>query len=404
MKKGFAILMTCCLLLLCACGCAEAPQATEGIVIPEITVSTNFQVPDNEAMEFTRNMRTGWNLGNTFDAEGYLGWFRGGEEKMETAWVNVMTTPELIKAVHDAGFNTLRLPVSWHDHVDKNDVISPVWLHRVHEVADYALDLGMYVIVNIHHDNSEKFLYPDEAHYERSAEYLSAIWTQVAQEFKDEDEHLILESMNEIRLVGTNWEWNYNKYDPTCKEASECVNRLNQLFVDTVRAQGDWNETRYLMVPAYCANAEYACLDTFTLPQDQVENRIIVEAHAYTPYDFALNLNSKDQSFDPTVLAKTSQIGGFMNKLYQKFIMNGIPVVIDEYGALDKGGNLQSRVNFAAYYVASASTRGITCCWWDNCAFSGSGELFGLIDRKTCTWVYPDIALAIDRYCMYGRE
>ncbi len=383
---------------------AEMPMPTEGIQIPEITVSTSFEVPDNEAMLFTRNMKTGWNLGNTFDAVDYLSWFRGGEEKMETAWVNVMTTPELISAIHEAGFNTLRLPVSWRDHVDKNDVISPVWIKRVREVADYALDLGMYVIVNVHHDNKEGFLYPDSAHYERSAEYMGRIWTQMAEAFADCDEHLILESMNEPRLVGTNWEWNMNRYDPTCRDAADCINRLNQLFVDTVRSSGGNNLTRYLMVPAYCANPDYACFDEFVLPTDTADNRIIVEAHAYTPYDFALNTVSKAADFDPEKLSMTSQIGGFMNKLYQKFIRNGIPVVIDEYGALNKGGNLQSRVNFAAYYVASASTRGMTCCWWDNCNFTGSGEQFGLIDRRTCTWVYPDIALAIRKYCMYGRE
>lgn len=383
---------------------AEMPVPTEGITIPEITVSTSFEVPENEAMAFTRNMRTGWNLGNTFDAVDYLSWFRGGEEKMETAWVNVMTTPELISAVHEAGFNTLRLPVSWHDHVDSNDVISPVWLKRVREVADYALDLDMYVIVNVHHDNKDGFFYPDSAHYERSAEYLGRIWAQMAEVFADCDEHLILESMNEPRLVGTNWEWNMNRYDPTCRDAADCINRLNQLFVDTVRSSGGNNSNRYLMVPAYCANPDYACFDEFVLPTDTAENRIIVEAHAYTPYDFALNTASKSADFDPEKLSMTSQIGGFMNKLYQKFIKNGIPVVIDEYGALNKGGNLQSRVNFAAYYVASASTRGMTCCWWDNCNFTGSGEQFGLIDRRTCTWVYPDIALAIQKYCMYGRE
>ena len=92
-----------------------------------------------------------------------------------------------------------------------------------------------------------------------------------------------------------------------------------------------------------------------------------------------------------------------MNALYNRFIKNGIPVMMDEFGALDKDGNLQDRVNFTSYYVASASARGITCVWWDNHGFTGDGERFGLIRRNTLNWVYPDIALAIQENCLYNR-
>ena len=102
--------------------------------------------------------------------------------------------------------------------------------------------------------------------------------------------------------------------------------------------------------------------------------------------------------------AKKSEISSFLNLLYDRFVANGIPVIMDEFGALDKGGNTQDRVNFTSYYVASASTRGITCVWWDNHAFSGNGERFGLINRSTAQWVYPDIVLAIQKNCLYNRE
>ena len=102
--------------------------------------------------------------------------------------------------------------------------------------------------------------------------------------------------------------------------------------------------------------------------------------------------------------SKKSEIASFLNVLYNRFIIKGIPVMMDEFGALDKGGNTQDRVNFTAWYVASASTRGITCVWWDNHVFSGTGERFGLIRRTTCEWVYPDIVLAIQANCLYNRE
>ena len=138
---------------------------------------------------------------------------------------------------------------------------------------------------------------------------------------------------------------------------------------------------------------------------DAAENRIMIEVHAYTPYNYALNMGDPDSSFDlDKDKTKLHEITDFMNKLYEKYIQNGIPVIIDEFGALQKNQNdLQGRVNFAAFYIASASARGITCVWWDNHAFNGNGEKFGLINRKTVTWKYPDIALAILENCSYNR-
>ena len=158
-------------------------------------------------------------------------------------------------------------------------------------------------------------------------------------------------------------------------------------------------------MPAYCAAPWNAADQAFQLPEDPADHRIIVAAHAYTPYNFALNLNSPDRTFDlEKDQSKKSEIGSFMNSLYNRFIKYGVPVMMDEFGALDKGGNIQDRVNFTAYYVASASARGITCVWWDNHGFSGTGELFGLIKRSTLEWVYPDIVLAIQSNCLYNRE
>ena len=226
----------------------------------------------------------------------------------------------------------------------------------------------------------------------------------MAEAFKDCDEHLIIESMNEPRLVGTKYEWNWNNSTSECRLSAKYINELNQLFVDTVRASGGNNATRYLMVPAYCASPSSACDQLFQLPQDTVEKRIIVEAHAYTPYNFALNTGSADKTFElETATNKKSEISSFMNGLYNRFIKYGVPVVIDEFGALDKGGNTQDRVNFAAYYVASASARGIPCVWWDNHVFKGTGERFGLINRSTLEWVYPEIVQAIQANCLQTR-
>ena len=399
-----SMILVLSMILLTVPGLADPPVQTEGITVPVIDNLKKVDIPDNEAMALLRDMKCGWNLGNTFDAyNGYTTHFSG--TGMESSWVGIKTSRKLIAAIKEAGFNTIRIPVSWHNHVDKNDVIDQDWLDRVKEVAVWALDEGMYVIVNVHHDNDKNYLYPDTIHYDRSAAYLTSIWSQMAEAFRDCDDHLIIESMNEPRLVGnTLYEWNWTQSSSECRLAAKYINQLNQLFVDTIRASGGNNATRYLAVPAYCAAPWNAANQAFILPKDTAENRIIVSAHAYTPYNFALNLNSKDNTFDlEKDKNKKQEIDSFLQSLYSRFIKYGTPVMMDEFGALDKNGNIQDRVNFTAYYVAAASNRGITCVWWDNHAFKGNGERFGLINRSTLQWVYPDIVLAMMENCLYNR-
>jgi len=379
-------------------GVCPPGYAGEGgtVVIPKIENVFQFKVPQNEAMAFVQDMRIGWNLGNTFDATHDS--YRGNEMDIESLWCGVKTTEAMVDALKAAGFNTLRLPVSWHNHVSGEDfVISEPWLDRVQQVADWALARGMYVILNIHHDNEPGYLYPSPEHHETSERYVRAIWTQLAARFAQYDHHLIFESMNEPRLKGTDIEWWFDAKNKRGLEAAECINRLNQAFVDTVRASGGNNADRYLMVPGYCAAPGFAVASYFRLPQDTVDNRIIVSAHAYTPYSFALEMPGT-KSFSAVSASQTREIANFMNDLFKKFIANGIPVVIGEFGAMEKDGNLQDRVEFAAYYMAAASARGMTCCWWDNNLFSGSGERFGLLDRKRCTWPDPELLEALMRY------
>lgn len=370
-----------------------------GIEIPDVVIEP-YHVPENEALKFVADMKIGWNLGNTFDS--YTDAALDDELKSETLWVSTATTEEMIVAIKDAGFNTLRLPVTWHTHlVDDNYTISKVWLGRIKEVVDYGIDNGMYVILNIHHDNNEEFLYPDSAHMEQSTKYVSAIWTQLAAYFADYDEHLIFEAMNEPRLVGTNYEWWLNVGAEECKDAVACINSLNQTFVDAVRAGGGNNATRYLMVPGYCASADGALNDGFVLPTDSQENKLIVSVHAYTPYNFALQSPKESGSishFDADDANSTRDIVTFMDKLYNKFISQGIPVVIGEFGAQNKSLNTQDRVDYGAYYIAAARARGITCAWWDNNAFTGNGENFGLYYRMGGYFIFQDIVTAMMKY------
>ena len=375
---------------------AEAAEALEETpyIIPEFNF-TEKEAPESEALAFTRRMGLGFNLGNTFDAI-KANWNRNADEMtVETSWGAPRTSETVMIALKQAGFSSIRIPVSWHDHVDADYNISQRWLDRVQEVVDWAIGQDLIVILNIHHDE-DQFL-PSAAHYEESARYVEKIWQQLAERFGDYDERLVFESLNEPRLVNTIYEWNFNETAPQCIEAADCLNRLNQLFVDTVRATGGNNATRYLMVPAYAADPGNALKNAFALPTDTVENRIILSVHAYRPYNFALNINGTS-SFSLSSNSAKGEITSFMTSLYNRYIVNGIPVVIGEFGAMTKGDNLQDRIDWAAFYVASASIRHLPCLWWDNAGFTGSGELFGLMDRVNGTWVFPELVEAMTRH------
>ena len=374
--------------------------------IPEITIEAK-QIPDKECFQFVKDMKTGWNLGNTLDAYSQ-GKMYGDDISSEEIWGNPVTTKEMIDTLKNAGFRTVRIPVTWHNHVtdDGNGpVISEAWLDRVQEVVDYAYDNGMYVILNTHHDNTaniegEGGYYPDTAHAEESDRYIRGIWTQVAERFKDYDEHLIFESLNEPRLAGTDYEWNFNAGVAECKDAAGSINRLNQLFVDTVRATGGNNVERYLMMPGYDASLAGAITDLYQLPNDIVSDKLIVSVHAYTPYNFALRPGSEGGATDYFSWEDPKsvyEINDLMNSLYNKFVSKGIPVVIGEYGAVNRDNNTQDRVDYYAYYTAAARANGITCCVWDNGSFT-DGEIFGILRRRVNQWFFEETVEAMMKY------
>lgn len=373
-------------------------EETGKFTIPILNLDS-FDIPQNDGLKMVKNMKIGWNLGNTFDAVD-CDEFIADKLDYESAWSGVKTTSEMIKMVKDAGFNTIRIPVSWHNHVNEDYKIDKAWLKRVNEVVDYCISSGLYVIINIHHDIDKKYIYPSTKYKESSLKYIEVIWEQLSEKFKKYDEKLIFEAINEPRLINTNFEWWLDVNNQDCIDAVEMINLYNQRFVDVVRKSGRNNTKRYLMVPSYAASPEYALNDLFKLPNDisKNNNKIILSVHAYTPYNFALQSHKEGGSvsnFSIDNAQSTKDIDDFLDRLYKKFILNGVPIIIGEFGARDKMFNLKDRVDYSSYYVSSARARGITCCWWDNNAFFGNGENFGLLDRKTLEWKYPDIVVAL---------
>ncbi|MBP1564036.1 MAG: glycoside hydrolase family 5 protein [Oscillospiraceae bacterium] len=353
-------------------------------------VNSSEDLSQISGIELTQKIKVGWNIGNSFDASD-CHWVND-EMLYESAWNGEMNTETHIQMLKDAGFNAVRVPVSWHNHVSDNYSISEKWLNRVNEVVDWCLERDMFVILNIHHDNSTSFMFPTNQYLEQSKNYISAIWRQLAFRFKDYDERLIFEIMNEPRLIGHNNEWWIDENNADCKQAIQCINEINQVGVNTIRAAGGYNKTRFIMCPGYDASADGALNAGYVLPSDPVDNNnhIIVSVHAYTPYEFALQDGGTSQ-WSSANQNDLQNMTGFMDKLYEKYVSKGTAVIIGEFGARNKNNNTSARADFAKTYVSEARKRGIPCFWWDNNAFSGSGELFGILDRKTSSWYFPEI-------------
>ena len=361
------------------------------------TVFEKKYVPDTEAQRMSDAMGVGFNIGNSLDCSVRPGSNIKGLD-IETAWGNIKITRQMIKAIHEGGFKTMRVPVTWHDHVSgPDDKIDPEWLDRVREVVGWCLDEGMFVQLNTHHDVFKNFLEPDDEGFPRAAEYLENVWIQIAEAFKDVSaDRLLFESMNEVRVWGASYEWTPDLEDPDCLHAMENINRLNQIFVNTVRKSGGCNADRFLIIPGYSTSTEGCCWDGFRLPEDTVKDRMLVAAHVYSPAHFAFKLDGGEDmtTFDPKDPKSAGPIDERHEKLYEKFVKNGIPVTINEFGAGDKD-NDADRARCFAYTMAKAKSLGIQCCYWDNGKIKEYGDGMAIFDRKTCTFIKKEMLDAL---------
>ena len=367
---------------------------------------------DTEAI--LEDMGLGWNLGNSLDATG------GSGLDTETSWSNPKTTQALIDKVKSLGFNTVRVPVSWGKHVSgDNYTIDSAWLARVKEVVDYCYKNDMYVILNIHHDTKSSAsasgagYYPRSSAYSSSEKFVTSVWSQAAEYFKDYDYHLIFETLNEPRLIGTRYEWWFDKWSipSEVKDAIDCINKLNQKAVDTIRDTGSNNRGRLIMCPGYDASIDGATVSGFKLPTDISgnKNRIAISVHAYSPYNFAMNVGSGSTSTYTSSIK--NELQDLFSTLKSNFRDKGIPVVIGEFGSTDKN-NTAERVKWATDYTALAKKNNIPCLLWDNNAFAvynGSNivlnsEYHGYINRKDNTVTSPakDVIEALMK--PYGKK
>ena len=367
----------------------------------------SFSAPVSAVDEFTNlnqakiteAMGAGWNLGNQFEAV-------LGRTPSETAWGNPTVTQNTFKMIKDAGFKSVRIPVSYFSKIGDgpNYTIDSSWLARIKEVVDMALSEGLYTIINMHGDgyntmvNNGAWLLCNASESEQvtiRAKY-EASWRQIAETFKTYDEHLIFESMNE--------EFD-NTYTTPNRTYYENINKYNQIFVDTVRKTGANNDKRWLLIPGWNTDIEYTVGDYgFKLPTDTNrdksipanEQRIMISVHYYQPWGFCGEGSSSASGYTD-VWGTDAEIRSLQDQLtrcYVSFVAKGYPVVIGECGAVNKS-NDSSRIKFYNELCKASRSRGMIPVVWDNNGHGTGADKFGLFDRSTFTVTQPKIIEAI---------
>ena len=412
MKNKIFILL---FILLCASCTKKQPEPAEPVKTEEteqslITFNQELAVKDSgakdfkdiTALELVRDMKAGWNLGNTLDATA------GGNSLLsETSWGQPETTKKMIDGLAASGIKTIRIPVSWSHHfVDRNYTIDPVWMKRVKEIVDWAIDDGLYVIINIHHDNYAKYekmprftgYYPSEENYDESLRFVCNVWAQISLAFNNGyDEHLIFEVLNEPRLCGTVEEWYYNPASPRSIYAMRNLNKLTQNILNVIRESDGNNKKRMVAVPSLQASPDSALASTFKMPEDfdGSKDRLILSVHMYTPYSFAMESPGISE-YSATVEKEFTSI---FEKLNDNFVAKGYAVYIGEYGATNKN-NPADRAAWFHAFIKNSRKYGISCILWDNGVWKVEGndysEHYGFYNRYNQTWYFPEIIRAIN--------
>lgn len=321
------------------------------------------------AAQIAADMGAGWNLGNSLESE-----------YNEEYWSNPKTTKAMIDKIAQKGFTILRVPVRWDDnYTDSNYTISSSYMDRVETVINYGLANNMYVIINVHHNDLQTQVSTDGSTQWRVKNELSVIWTQIANRFKNYGDKLIFEVNNEPRC-GEDWGGNSAYYD--------CVNQYNEAARSAIRATGGNNSSRLVLLPTYCASADSPKL--YGWKNLSNDNMVAVSIHAYKPFDFAYEGNGHNYwtNDDYNSLAST------FSELNSVFVSKGIPVVIGEFGATEKG-NYDARVTYAEEYAKLAKSYGMPCLWWDNNVTGYGAEKFGIFDRNSYSFTYGRIADAM---------
>lgn len=365
------------------------------------------------ATDIINAMSPGWNLGNTLEAKHWNGadlYNNKAGLDAETSWQSTKTTQQVIDFVKEQGFRSVRIPCAWvcgHISDAANYTIDAKWMARVKEVVDYCITDGLYVVLNDHWDGGwleEHIADTDAAVIEKNKTVLTAIWTQIAETFKDYDEHLLFAGLNEPNTEDT----------PKTSTINNLIS-YNQTFIDAVRATGGQNATRVLVVQGPSTNIDktvkYA--SRYLQLNDPAEQRLAIEVHYYHPWQFWGM--EKDESWGKVFYywgsgnhysgsqhnatwGEESDMKQQLQQMKTNFVDKGMPVVIGEFGAnwRDLSGltgesqekhDASIRSHYKELHRLSKELGGMVPMTWDTnyCNQGGKSGTMTIIDRTNLT-------------------
>jgi aryl-phospho-beta-D-glucosidase BglC (GH1 family) len=336
------------------------------------------------AIELAAKMNRGWNMGNSLEAIGG-----------ETAWGNPKITRDLIDFVKQSGFNAIRLPCSWNQYMANPSTaqLEPEWLDRVREVIQYCVDSDMYVLLNIHWDGGWLENNCTEAKQEENNAKQRAFWEQIATHLRDFDEHLFFAGANE----------------PNVENAAQMavLKSYHQTFIDAVRSTGGKNSYRILVIQGPSTDIETTNKLMGSLPTDQIANRLMVEIHYYTPWNFCgltedaswgkmfyywgRDYHSVTDPMRNASWGEEATVNANFKLMKTQFVDKGIPVILGEYSVVRRSSltgevltrHLDSRAYYFNYVTKQAKASGIIPFYWDNGATGNNG--CAIFDRRALT-------------------
>ncbi|MCD7801238.1 MAG: cellulase family glycosylhydrolase [Ruminococcus sp.] len=369
-KKKTLSIITAGVLSLAMCGTLVSNSILESQDVEAVS--------EMSAIDIVNDMGSGWNLGNTFDAHSVTWLNPLTVDGLETAWGNPTTTQDMISTISDYGFETVRIPVTWYQMVDSDYTIDEDYLARIKEVVDWCQEESMYAIIDMHWDDcnlstgNKNWLGTADSDFDSVEAEYTAIWTQIADYFKDYDNKLVFESNNEPSISVDN------------------LMKLNQDFVDIFRSSGGNNEDRLLLISSPEANLDSACSSSFTMPDDD-SNMLAVSVHYYYPTTFCVADSTSTWGYDTTWgtdLEVATMVNNF-EKLKSTYVDNDIPVIIGEYGVLTNDAKDDDSIKKFLKSVAeySKSYDGIMSILWD----SGNSGDMQYFDRKNLTFFDSEI-------------
>lgn len=389
-KLFILIILICLISTSCKTTNTNGDLELESIYPVDLPKKPLSNVTYEDAFAAVKNMKAGVNLGNNFDCGSYdenqtepgwiIKWGDGTPCAWETAWGQPEITKEVIHSIKLQGFCAIRLPVTWIEHLDEENNISPEWMARVKEVVTWILEEDLYCLVNTHHDSG--WVKCDEKHFEKYKDRYAKLYKQIGEEFNEFGEKLILCGTNE--MVNDVCQGNANH------EALVTAAKWNQLFVNTIRSTGGNNAGRNLVIGAYCCAGNDLNLRNLGKPEDNIDRHLILEVHNYAPMDFTWSkeswLPNWKTEWKPYMESNLLQDIALMKKYSDKYDM---PVIIGEWGTLsrrfpgkDDNGKLKYKATtdeegakFTEFFTKETYGKyGFCSFYWDTAE---------LIDRKT---------------------